>query len=107
MLKYRFPDHNIDHTCDLLPQGTLEDSSDDKSAMQLIGLLLFKYYRDEALEPYLKLLCSSGLKCRDEAAFEVSKAILWRIVQRHAVCFSQALSFYAVNIDITDERGMV
>lgn len=73
--------------------------------MQLIGLLLFKYYRDEALEPYLKLLCSSGLKCRDEAAFEVSKAILWRIVQRHAVCFSLALSFYAVNIDISDERG--
>ena len=26
--------------------------------MQLIGLLLFKHYRKEALEPYLKILCS-------------------------------------------------
>jgi hypothetical protein len=88
-----------------LLKASLEDSSDDKSSMQLVGLLLFKYYREQALEPFLKLLCSSGLKCRDEAAFEVSKAILWKIVQRHSACFQPAISFYAVNIDILDERG--
>lgn len=73
--------------------------------MQLIGLLLFKYYRKEALEPYLKLLCSSGLRCRGEDAFEVSKTILWKIVKRHSMCFQPALSFYVVNIDVADEKG--
>ena len=73
--------------------------------MQLIGLLLFKHYRKEALEPYLKILCSSGLKCRSEDAFDVSKTILWKIVQRHSACFEPALSFYVVNIDVTDEKG--
>ena len=73
--------------------------------MQLIGLLLFKHYREEALEPYLKLLCSSGLRCRDEATFEVSKKLLEKIVKRHPACLTPALSFYGVNIDITDERG--
>ena len=86
-------------------QGGLEDSSDDKSAMQLIGLLLFKHYREEALEPYLKLLCSSGLQCRDEATFEVSKKLLEKIVKRHPACLVPALSLYGVNIDIIDERG--
>ena len=73
--------------------------------MQLIGLLLFKHYREEALEPYLKLLCSSGLRCRDEATFEVSKKLLEKIVKRHPACLTPALSFYGVNIDVTDERG--
>ena len=83
----------------------MEECPDDKSAMQLIGLLLFKYYRKEALEPYLKILCSSGLKCCSEDAFDVSKTILWKIVQRHSACFEPALSFYVVNIDVTDEKG--
>lgn len=74
--------------------------------MQLIGLLLFKYYRKEALEPYLKLLCSSGLKCRAEDAFEVSKTILWKIVQRHSGCFHSAMAFYVANIDVQDDRGI-
>ena len=73
--------------------------------MQLIGLLLFKHYREEALEPYLKLLCSSGLRCRDEATFEVSKKLLEKIVKRHPACHTPALAFFGVNIDVTDERG--
>ena len=88
-------------------QASLEESPDDKSAMQLIGLLLFKYYRKEALEPYLKILCSSGLKCRSEDAFDVSKTILWKIIQRHSACFEPSLSFYVVNIDVTDEKGII
>ena len=86
-------------------QASLEESPDDKSAMQLIGLLLFKYYRKEALEPYLKILCSSGLKCRSEDAFDVTKTILWKIIHRHSACFKPSLSFYVVNIDVTDEKG--
>lgn len=85
-------------------QGSLEETNDDKSAMQLIGLILLKYYRSEVLEPYLKLLCSSGLRSDDEG-FKISKKILWRIIQRHMVCFKPAMAFYAVNIDIEDERG--
>ena len=88
-------------------QASLEESPDDKSAMQLIGLLLFKYYRKEALEPYLKILCSSGLKCRSEDAFDVSKTILWKIIQRHSACFEPSLSFYVVNIDVTNEKGII
>ncbi len=81
----------------------LEENPDDKSAMQLIGLLLFKYYTKEALEPYLKLLCSSGLRCRAEDAFGVSQTILSKIVQRHSACFQPALSFYIANIDVLSD----
>ena len=35
----------------------------------------------------------------------MSKTILWKIVQRHSACFEPALSFYVVNIDVTDEKG--
>ena len=89
-------------------QGSLEETNDDVSALQMIGLLLFKYYKKhgaEALEPYLKLLCSSGLRCRDEESFGVSKAILWKIIKTHKVCFKPAITYFAVNIDIEDERG--
>ena len=90
-------------------QGSLEETNDDVSALQMIGLLLFKYYKKhgaEALEPFLKLLCSSGLQCRDEESFGVSKAILWKIIKTHKVCFKPAITYFAVNIDIEDERGM-
>ena len=55
-------------------QGSLEETSDDKSAMQLIGLLLLKYYRAEALEPYLKLLCSSGIRYVETDAKKIGQA---------------------------------
>ena len=37
----------------------------------------------------------------------MSKTILWKIIQRHSACFEPSLSFYVVNIDVTDEKGII
>ncbi len=75
--------------------------------MQIIGLLLFKYYDDQALEPFLKLLCSSCLRCRTDETYGVAKTILAKIVQRHSISFFPCVGFFSVNIDIDSEPGKI
>ena len=53
----------------------------------------------------MTILFELYFRCKDNVTFEVSKKILWKIIQRHMVCFKPAMAFFAVNIDIEDERG--
>ena len=86
-------------------QMCLETNCDDVNAIKLLGLLLFKFYTEEASPAFLKLLCVCTIKCRDEMTFNMTKPIILKIVKRHKT-LTFAMAFYSqhVTYEIVDGK---
>ena len=86
-------------------QMCLETNYDDVNAIKLLGLLLFKFYTEEASSAFLKLLCVCTIKCRDEMTFNMTKPIILKIVKRHKT-LTAAMAFYSqhVTYEIVDGK---
>ena len=78
-------------------QMCLESNYDDVNAIKLLGLLLFKFYTEEASSAFLKLLCIATIKCRDEMTFNMTKPIILKIVKRHKT-LTPAMAFYSQHV---------
>jgi hypothetical protein len=94
---YQFatPDH-LKSIC-LFFQMCLESNYDDVNAIKLLGLLLFKFYTEEASSAFLKLLCVCTIKCKDEMTFNMTKPIILKIVKRHKT-LTAAMAFYSQHV---------
>ena len=102
---YQFstPEH-LKSIC-LFFQMCVETNYDDVNAIKLLGLLLFKFYTEEASAGFLKLLCVCTIKCRDEMTFNMTKPIILKIVKRHKT-LTPAMAFYSqhVTYEIVDGK---
>ena len=88
-------------------QMCLETNYDDVNAIKLLGLLLFKFYTEEASSAFLKLLCVCTIKCKDEMTFNMTKPIILKIVKRHKT-LTAAMSFYSqhVSYELVDGKQL-
>ena len=95
---YQFasPEH-LKSIC-LFFQMCLESANyDDVNAIKLLGLLVFKFYTEEASGAFLKLLCISTIKSKDEMTFNMTKPIIVKIVKKHKT-LTPAMAFYSQHV---------
>ena len=80
------------------------------NAIKLLGLLLIKFYSEEASESFVQMLCVASIKAKSEVTFGLIKSIVSKLVKKHRHLLAKTMSFYVQHVTfelITGRRRAV
>ena len=79
-------------------QMCLESNLDDGNAIKLLGLLLIKFYSEEASESFVQMLCVASIKAKSEVTFGLIKSIVSKLVKKHRHLLAKTMNFYVQHV---------
>ena len=61
----------------------------------MLGLLLMKFYSQEASESFVKMLCAASIKAKSEVTFGLCRSVLTKLIKKHSRnLVSKTMDFY-------------